>query len=354
MQNGDARGSRVADQLATVPCPLCGNQDTFLDVDVSYPDSHIAKYGDIYSGRSRSEWKICGVCGFVHQNPRPTTQALQRFYLNAEYRAARPVPERRGYERFARWYYTAKARFAAEHTGLSGGAVFDAGCGFGGALAVFREMGWRTFGVEADSHCTTYAREVLGLAGVVQGIVTPDVEPAGAIDLVFSNHAFEHFADLDQVMQGLVHLLRPGAFVFTCVPTYQRNRSTLSKRWMNSGHYSLFTHRSLNHLFARYGLEEVTHTYRGWWKEIDEIWHLAKYTGQPGNPREHYEAPEGVDGYLRWTNPGRSLMFAPIFDRYSERRQLLEKSALSVARLLGLRGRKRPPKDDDQSPPSSD
>jgi hypothetical protein len=88
---------------------------------------------------------------------------------------------------------------------------------------------------------------------------------------------------------------------------------------MNSAHYSLFTHRSLDQLFARHGLEQVAHTYRGWRKEIDDLWHVARYTGAPTDARAHFEDPRAVRQYVNVINPLRSVLFAPAYLGHSNR-----------------------------------
>ena len=136
---------------------------------------------------------------------------------------------------------------------------------------------------------------------------------------MFSNHGFEHLADLDSVMRAVARLLKPGGHIFTAVPTYFLNRSRLSKQWMNSAHYSLFTHRSLNQLFARYGIEEVYHSYRGWYKEIDDLWHVACFRGSAADPTVFFEDPRAVQRYVNVLNPLRSIIYAPIYSQYAQR-----------------------------------
>jgi SAM-dependent methyltransferase len=254
----------------------------------------------------------------VHQNPRPGVEALNAFYSQSGYHA--PIVEtRENHLKFARWYYSEKVAYSIERSGIAQGRVFDIGCGMGGVLKLYEERGWEALGVEPDPLHAQFAIGEFGLQGVRQGILDANLRLDQKVDLVFSNHAFEHFADLGQVMEGVRQIIKPGGCLFTVVPTYMSNKSSLSKRWMNSAHYSLFTHRSLNNLLARYGFEEVVHTYAGWKKEHDDLWHMARFTGKPLDPAPHFENPKQVSRYLHVTNPVRSSVFYPLYSHWPTR-----------------------------------
>ena len=86
---------------------------------------------------------------------------------------------------------------------------------------------------------------------------------------------------------------------------------------MNSSHYSLFNHHSLNQLFAQHGLSEIRHTYRGWRSEIDDLWHLARFDGAPAAAQ--YEDPQRVQRYLNVINPLRTIAWSPLYSFYQQR-----------------------------------
>lgn len=313
-----------------IPCPLCGQIDLFLDVRVPARDPEIRKYGSMYAGRRGSIWKICGGCGFVHQNPRPSVEVLNEIYLQSQYHAPVVMSTESEHMRFARWYYTEKIDYAISASKLTSGCVFDIGCGRGGVLKLFEERGWETFGVEPDPNLAGYANNTLGLSCVQQGIVDRNFKMTKKMDLVFSNHAFEHFANLDDVMKGLQNIIKPGGYLFIAIPTYFGNKSSLSKRWMNSSHYSLFTHRSLSNLLVRYGFEEVGHTYSGWKKEVDDLWYVARFTKAIEDPTVYFEDPWAVWRYLHVVNPLRSLLFYPVYSHWAVRVRMYRGAKLLV------------------------
>lgn len=310
------------DKIKLVPCPLCQSSQ-FLGLTNTNSDDHIQKYGDLYGGRKLSEWKTCGTCGFVLQNPRPSSAALNEFYLKSQYHGEITWnPE--DYKRFAEWYYLDKVDYIIQKTGLKTGTVFDVGFGLGGALLAFQKRGWKTYGVESDKTSYEFVQRQFRFDKVENNILTSDISDDFKVDVVFSNHAFEHIADLPDVLGGIQKILKPGGYIFTCVPTYYSNRSRLSKLWMNSAHYNLFTHKSLNHFLYPAGVTEVTHTYRGFWKEIDELWHLGQRQHQAisASIEETYENPKAVQFYINVLNPLRSLLYWPLFSEWSKRVQL--------------------------------
>ena len=303
------------DKLQLIHCPLCSENKRSVPVRVPAKDDHIDHYGDLYRGKKKSEWRICGKCGFVFQNPRPTKEALNHFYASSSYHADEIPegwwkPER--FLEFAHWYYDEKIDYVTRFSGLKVGTVCDIGFGHGGALRLFQDRGWKSLGTEPDARLFQFAKNIAGLSEISNCLFKSDIDLANQVDLIFSNHTFEHLADLDDVMLGIRKVLKPGGHIFTAIPTYYRNRTTNSKGWMNSAHYSLFTHRSLNQLFARYGMEEIAHTYRGFTKEFDEFWHVARYTGRTIEPEQFFENPARVNFYMAVVNPLNSLRYFPL------------------------------------------
>ncbi len=321
-------------ELVNVACPLCANASSFIDVRVPRNDGNIDNYGSLYEGLAVSKWKVCGECGFVHQNPRPSIEALNDFYLAGDYHPKKL--DRSRAEVFASHApgYADEIEYAIKYSGLTSGSVFDIGCGFGVALAMFEQRGWTAYGVEPDPSRAAYAREQFGLANVLAGVLDSKFALERSVDLVFTHHAFEHFADLADVMTSITRLLRVGGYMFTAIPTYRENRSTMSKQWMNSAHYSLFTHHSFDQLLARYGFERVAYRYNPWNAGPDQLGHLARYTGNRTAPQPHYEDPQAVAHYLEVINPIRSAVYLPLIGGYRGYRWHIQQ-ATAYARDVG-------------------
>lgn len=320
-------------QLERIPCPLCGNAATFVPVRVPERDQHIHGYGALYDGMAVSEWKICGRCGFVHQNPRPSVAALNRFYLEGNYHTKIDISPDELFASHAP-YYIDEVEYAIAKSGLTTGSVFDIGCGLGVALKIFKDRGWQVHGIEPDRGRFEYGRDHYGLDTTVHGALDASFDLGRQVDLVFTHHAFEHFADLPAVMTAITKLLRPGGFMFTAIPTFRENQSSMSKLWMNSAHYSLFTDRSFDQLLARHGFEEVDHRYNPWKAGPDQLGHLARFTGVPTAPERFYEDPQAVARYLQVVNPLRSAVYLPLRGGYRGYRHHIRHAA-QLARAAG-------------------
>ena len=325
-------------EVADIACPLCGNAGGHLPVRVPSHDESIRNYGALYDGMATSMWKVCGRCGFVHQNPRPSVAALDRFYLAGNYHDHVDVPPDEVLASHAPSYEDEIA-YAIDKSGIRTGRVLDIGCGFGVALKVFRDRGWEVHGIEPDAARVAYARRHFGLDMIRHGTFdrTFALHDARKVDLIFTHHAFEHFADLGEVMAGITRVLAPGGYMFTQIPTYRHNRSTMSKLWMNSAHYSLFTHRSFGQLLARHGFEPIAYRYRPWVAGHDQIGHLARFTGAAHAPETFFEDSREVARYLAIVNPIRSAAFLPLTGGYHGYRHFATRAtelARAAARVL--------------------
>jgi hypothetical protein len=118
--------------------------------------------------------------------------------------------------------------------------------------------------------------------------------------------------------------------MFTVVPTYYANKTPMSKRWMNSAHYSIFTGRTLSALLARQGFAECQYTYPVFGREVDEVWHIARLTKTAEDPRRYYENATDVATYLNRINPLRSAVLAPVYGGWSLRMRVAWYAKLAI------------------------
>jgi 2-polyprenyl-3-methyl-5-hydroxy-6-metoxy-1,4-benzoquinol methylase len=325
-------------KLEIIPCPVCkfnSKKNLTVNLDNNMIDENIRAYGDMFAGLEQSSWQICYQCGFVYQNPRPSAQALLEYYTNSQYHSEIPAAwqDKENYMTFARWYYRKKIPYLHKKTLLKQAKVYEIGFGHGGFLSLLKDMNWKVNGSEPDTNLYNFSRDVVGLDPLENGLFNKDTQLNEPVDVVYSHHVFEHIADIDTVMEGIQKNLKIGGHVFTVIPTYFKNNTNMSLGWMNSAHYSMFTHKSLNCLFARYGLEEVSHKYHSSSGSVDEFWHIARYTGNKQNQNRYFENPYTVQRYIKYINPIRTklytIFYLPFVQRLNSRIQYIINEAIT-------------------------
>jgi SAM-dependent methyltransferase len=226
----------------------------------------------------KSSWVICKGCGLVFQCPRITAADEERLYAgDGYYRIDETFTERYLANRLEKprrvlgWLQETDA-FA----GIGSPTMLEVGCGIGGALAVFGEAGWKAAGVEPDKRMAAYGIKRFGV-NITPGFFADGMYPPESFDLVYTNHAYEHFRDPAAITAAVAKVLKPGGCLFVAVPTYRRAVGVLAWQWMNAAHTYLYTHVSLGNLVGAFGLETIEWRYPS---AGSEVWFLAKKTGR--------------------------------------------------------------------------
>jgi 2-polyprenyl-3-methyl-5-hydroxy-6-metoxy-1,4-benzoquinol methylase len=243
-------------------CPSC-------DSGAVHPFAHTVeaeRNGDMHYAQSR-----CRACDLVFSNPVADTGELERFYASDYYEDHEQVfnAHRSDLERLVR----DRARGEAEglrgsvlpHVG--GGRFFEIGAGHGALLAGARELGFSVAGVEPSRQAASFARDVMGLTSVRQGLFDAGDWPADAFDVVYSFQVIEHVSNLHAFVGGIRRLLRPGGLAVIGTENHhnawvmvRRVRSWLKGRrlpeFQTAAHHTFyFSDRSLRRLVEAHGLE---------------------------------------------------------------------------------------------------
>jgi 2-polyprenyl-3-methyl-5-hydroxy-6-metoxy-1,4-benzoquinol methylase len=183
--------------MVSVPCNLCGGQDTRPWLVST----------DYISGETFNLVR-CGRCGLTYVNPRPSQERLVEYYPRT-HQCSDPA----AYERM-----DAKPRIKFVGGLLDGksGRVLDVGCGKGLLLRGLRERGWDVVGTELSEDSSLRARE----AGIqVYNVAVKELpfEP-GSFDVITIYHSLEHLTSPRDTLTQLHRLLRPGGFLVVEVP----------------------------------------------------------------------------------------------------------------------------------------
>ena len=186
----------LADGMETVACNLCGQAGTRP-----------------FMRRENMDVVQCVGCALVYVSPRLGPQALHAHYNSGEssrtqYYLDVEVADRKSF---------AEVLEMAERLLPAKGRVLDVGPNIGTCLALARERGWQTCGIEINEGAARYCRETRGL-DVIAGILEDHTYPADHFDLVLLGDVIEHVPDPLLVLKRVQKVLKPGGLVMISTP----------------------------------------------------------------------------------------------------------------------------------------
>ena len=192
------------------------------------------------------------------------------------------------------------ARMAAIEDVVGGrGSFLDVGCGTGEVMAIARDRGWQTVGVEPIPKEAAFARDERGL-DVRTALLEESGLPEASYDVVGAFHVLEHMPQPTEFLRTISRWAKPGGYVAIEVPNFNsrlRRRSERFGGWRHLRpleHITHFTPPTLRDTFTRAGLQSVAVT-------------SPTYVGPPQT------TTEALDDLVRrrW-QPGVSALPAPL------------------------------------------
>lgn len=269
--------------LESVPCAVCGGHDF---EQLAAKD----RYGIPLSTQ------ICKNCGLVQTNPRMTQAAYNEFY-NCEYRPlyegelrANPKPLRLQYARgVALREYV--ARFLSHPPQET--RILEVGCGAGGVLQAFHEVGFQVQGIDLGEEYVTYGREHLGLDLTVATIHEVDLKRRP--HMVLYSHVIEHILDLESEFRQVHRLLSPDGLLVIETPGLYHipvNYAHDCLRYLQNAHVYTFSLRTLCNVLEPLGFRLLSGT-----EQVRAVF-VALPQGTSARPQSDY--PQARD-FLRET-----------------------------------------------------
>ena len=141
---------------------------------------------------------------------------------------------------------------------LSGKHVLEVGCGSGGILVPFTEIGAEVVGIDFDDTYMEAGRK-RGLNLIDQSIY--EFQADNKFDLIILKDVLEHLPDLNLVLQRLKGLLSESGDIYIQVPTFEGLEFLGYKndflRYFQNAHIVHFSEASLNYIFAKNGFDTV-------------------------------------------------------------------------------------------------
>jgi len=236
--------------FSAVSCANCGAE----------PAVHrrLAKTRVVHPGRLHGRELtagLCGHCGLVFLNPRPTAAALKFFYESEYYSTKTTTLESR--LAASAWQKEILYDWLISHLPPPrGAAILDIGCGYGDWLRHFDPSN-RKIGIEQSPQAAECARHMFAV----------DVRPCdfmanglgtGAFDLITGLAIIEHFVDPLAALVEANRLLKPGGHLFLQTPdllglTARRGL----ERYIKLVHTFYYSRNTLSSLLRKAGFEIV-------------------------------------------------------------------------------------------------
>jgi 2-polyprenyl-3-methyl-5-hydroxy-6-metoxy-1,4-benzoquinol methylase len=236
--------------LETVPCNLCGADDTALLMEVD--GFHIVR---------------CKQCGLIYVNPRYREETLHEIYTESYYDhdGITNGLEFYGYDDYLRDEENIRITFARRLETIESyankGRLLDVGCATGFFLDLARQQGWEVVGTEVSDYGARYARQYFGL-DVHLGTLSELGFGAQSFDVVTMWDVIEHVLDPTAELHEVHRILRHEGVLSIITPDAgSLVARVLGRRWEEfrrvREHVYFFSKRTLAEMLRKTGFEIV-------------------------------------------------------------------------------------------------
>ncbi len=208
-------------EMERIVCPICGGAEPFP-----------------LHQEGRFQMVRCSSCQFIYLNPRPTGEALLRFYQDY-------LPEDESsveaWQRMMRSIFQKAANLIGKYK--KRGRLLDVGAGFGFFISEMRGRGWDVLGVEISKKAIDYARHVLGLT-VHEGSLENIGFQEGEFDVVSGFYVIEHLPRPMEFLKECYRILKPGGLLLLRYPHATPIKNLLRFFGIKNNLYDLPAHLS--------------------------------------------------------------------------------------------------------------
>jgi 2-polyprenyl-3-methyl-5-hydroxy-6-metoxy-1,4-benzoquinol methylase len=203
--------SLMANCITYPNCPACGSS--------SIQRVLVAKDYTV-SGKEFEIWE-CGKCTLRFTQHVPPAEEIGPYYQSESYIShtdTRKGLVNRLYHVVRGITLKSKQRLIEKVTGKKSGQLLDVGAGTGAFLHHMRKQGWLVEGLEPDHSARTRAEQQYQLVLLPSDYLFK-LEPASK-DVITLWHVLEHVHRLQDYMEQLKKLLKPGGRLIIAVPNY--------------------------------------------------------------------------------------------------------------------------------------
>ena len=195
--------------IQVAECPICGCSDAVPRFAVRGTSFRLV---------------VCADCGLGSLDPKPTPEAVARFYP-PEYYGSAGAKFAPFIESMVRKSASWTAKGLTRHL-PQGSRVLDVGCGRGVLLSTIADLGFEAHGFEISG---TAALGADPRAKIAIGSALREAEyPAAAFDLVVLCHVLEHLPNPRETLVEIERILKPGGRLVVSVPNFSSWQAELS------------------------------------------------------------------------------------------------------------------------------
>lgn len=256
----DASFTPASRLQASVPqsCLLCG-QDAAEIVFVGNSSRSHATYGVVDPIKV---WVRCRVCGLVYANPRPSEPALRDYYREFYRDGGEGKRLLDGAWTFISLNYE-RVELIEDLRGGRTGTILDVGSSLGLFLAVARDRGWRTTGLEISPPAADFARRSFGIPIIEDSFEDHMFPEATRFDVVTLWEVVEHLLDPLAALKKAHRVLRDDGLIVLGTPNvehpYHLVRGYNDPMWDVPVHLTYFSKESLTRFLHLAGFRPVAY-----------------------------------------------------------------------------------------------
>ena len=193
-------------QLQTLPCPLCGSDDSLV----------IFRSRDFRFYTDATVFNVvrCKGCGFAFLNPRPDKKGIAKFYPPQFHQTDRSF----FYKLLSPCFRLAQRSIIKVFIKYKKeGRALDIGCGNGEFILALRRHGFDAWGIETNIGAEKFTDR--SLAG---RILYKDIKECGfpekSYDIITLFQSLEHIYDLGELLGEINRILKDDGLLYICVP----------------------------------------------------------------------------------------------------------------------------------------
>ena len=191
-------------------CPICGHSK--FETEFSAKDYTVSQ--EVFTISS------CINCSFLITNPRPEDKDLGKYYKSDAYISHSDTSKgliNRVYKLVRS--YTLRSKYRLVKPFLGDGILMDIGAGTGAFVRHCKSKGIKILGVEPDSDARMQAEKLYSINLLEESAIKSQL--ASTVDVVTMWHVLEHIPNLNERMDEINSILKPGGVLIAAVPNHE-------------------------------------------------------------------------------------------------------------------------------------